>query len=79
MVYRRIDQLGHRAVRVYVASARESHRLRRDESRAVEDSARGHHAIGVCPIRGAVHEPAFEVGLPVCSAVPDGCGIFYFS
>ncbi len=48
------------------------------QPRAVEDSAGGHHAVGVRAVRGAVHEPAVEDGLSVCGAVPDGCGVFYF-
>src|SRR3989338_4926600 len=78
MVYRGAGKLGHRAVRISVPGAGKPHRLYRTQPRTAENTAGSHHAVGVRAVRGAVHEPAVEMELSVCGAVPDGGGVFYF-
>ena len=78
VVYRSAGKLGHRAVRIYDPGPGEPHRLYPPEPRAAEDFAGGHHPLGIRAFCGAVHEPALEMGLPVCRPVHDGRSLFYF-
>jgi hypothetical protein len=62
-----------------VAGACEPNRCDRNVAFATENYARGDHIGSVCAVRGVLHEPTVEMGLPVGGTVSFGGGVLYLS
>src|SRR6187431_229790 len=70
-------ELGHRAVRIFVASAGEPHRLHRVDLAAAEDPAGSDHADGIRAVCDVVHASATQARLLVGVVLYAGCGLFH--